>query len=142
MAAIFLVGGLVVYCAVISYIYPRITRWLFKRYHEGTVQFIYVLVMVFLASELAVTIGIEGVFGAFFAGIVLNRYIPARSPLMSRLEFVGNAIFIPYFLIGVGMLINIRVLFSGWTTVYVATVMSVLAMTGKYAVLHMRQKLG
>lgn len=127
-----LLGGLVIYSAVISYLYPRITRWFFKRYHEGTVQFIYVLVMVFLASELAVTIGIEGVFGAFFAGIVLNRYIPLRSPLMSRLEFVGNAIFIPYFLIGVGMLINVGVLFSGWTTVYVAGVMSVLAMAGKW----------
>lgn len=132
MSGLQLLGLLAVYCVVISYIYPRLTRWFFKRYHDGIMQFVYILVMVFLAAQTAVMIHIEGVFGAFFAGLVLNRYIPARSPLMSRIEFVGNAIFIPYFLIGVGMLINLRVLTSGWETLYVAAVMSAVAMLGKW----------
>lgn len=85
-------------------------------------------------------INIEGVFGAFFAGLVLNRFIPGRSPLMSRIEFVGNAIFIPYFLIGVGMLINVRVLTSGWQTLYVAAVMSVVAMLGKWIAAYVTQR--
>ncbi len=136
-----LVGMLALYCLVISYIYPRLTRWFFKRYHDGIMQFVYVLVMVFLAAQAAIMIKIEGVFGAFFAGLVLNRYIPGRSPLMSRIEFVGNAIFIPYFLIGVGMLINVRVLTSGWETFYVAAVMSAVAMAGKWLAAFATQKI-
>lgn len=125
-------GSLLLYCLAIVYLYPRLTRWFFRRYNDGIMQFVYVLVAVFLASVLAVLIGIEGVFGAFFAGIVLNRFIPGRSPLMSRLEFVGNALFIPYFLIGVGMLINVKVTFSGWHTIYVTAIMSAVAMLGKW----------
>ncbi len=135
-----LVGSLVVYCLVIVYLYPRITRWFFKHYNDGILQFIYILVMVFAASQAAVAINIEGVFGAFYAGIVLNRFIPARSPLMSRLEFVGNALFIPYFLIGVGMLINVRVLTSGWDTLYVAAVMSTVAMVSKWIAAYVTQR--
>ncbi|MCM1483599.1 MAG: cation:proton antiporter [Muribaculaceae bacterium] len=127
-----LIGSLIAYCLVVLYAYPRLTRWFFKRFNDGVSQFIYVLSMVFLAAVTASWIGIEGVFGAFFAGLILNRYIPARTPLMSRLEFVGNAIFIPYFLIGVGMLINVGVVTSGWQTLYVAAVMSAVAMAAKW----------
>lgn len=127
-----LVGQLVLYCLLTVYLYPRITRWFFRHYNDGVSQFVYVMVMVFLAAESASMIGLEGVFGAFFAGLVINRFVPARSPLMSRIVFVGNAIFIPYFLIGVGMLINVRVLFAGWETLYVAGVMCVAAMVSKW----------
>ncbi|MDE6485859.1 MAG: cation:proton antiporter [Duncaniella sp.] len=127
-----ILGALIAFCIGIIYIYPRITRWFFKNYREPVPQFIYVLVMVFLSAATAKWIGLEGVFGAFFAGLVLNRYIPARSPLMGRLEFVGNAIFIPYFLIGVGMLIDLHVVVAGWSTLYVAGVMTVIAMATKW----------
>ncbi len=123
---------LAVFCVLVIYLYPRITRWFFKRYNDRIAQFIYVLAMVFLAAVVAQALGIESVFGAFFAGLVLNRFVPARSPLMTRLEFVGNAIFIPYFLIGVGMLINVGVLTRGWGTLYVAGVMSAVAMSSKW----------
>ena len=129
---LWLLGNLVIFCVVALYVYPRLTRWFFRKYSDGILQFVYILAMVFLAATVAKWIGIEGVFGAFFAGLTLNRYIPARSRLMSRIEFVGNAIFIPYFLIGVGMLINVKVIASNWTTVYVATVMSLIAMSGKW----------
>ncbi len=127
-----ILGALVVFCIAVIYIYPRVTRWFFKNYREPVPQFIYVLVMVFLSGAIAKWIGIEGVFGAFFAGLVLNRYIPARSPLMGRLEFVGNAIFIPYFLIGVGMLIDLHVVVQGWSTLYVAGMMTAIAMVTKW----------
>lgn len=127
-----ILGSLVVFCIGVIYIYPRVTRWFFKNYRDPVAQFIYVLVMVFLSAATATWIGIEGVFGAFFAGLVLNRYIPARSPLMGRLEFVGNAIFIPYFLIGVGMLIDLHVVLAGWSTLYVAGVMTAIAMVTKW----------
>ncbi len=127
-----LLGMLAVYCGALTYVYPRVTRWFFKRWNDNILQFIYVLAMVFLAAQLAVWAGIEGVFGAFFAGLVLNRYIPAKSPLMGRIEFVGNALFIPYFLIGVGMLINVGVVTKGWGTIYAAAVMSAIAMGCKW----------
>lgn len=133
-------GYLVVYCAGIFYIYPRLTAYFFKKYHDGIQQFIYIMVMVFLAAAVASWIGIEGVFGAFFAGLVLNRFIPSRSTLMGRLEFVGNAIFIPYFLIGVGMLIDIHVVTQGWDTLYIAAVMSAVAMFAKWLAAYVTQQ--
>lgn len=135
-----LLAMLVIYCILTVYLFPRIARWFFKRYSDGIMQFIFVLAVVFVAAQSTVAIGIEGVFGAFMAGLVLNRYVPARSPLMSRIEFVGNAIFIPYFLIGVGMLINMGVLLKGWNTVYVATVMSVIAMGSKWLAAYAAQR--
>ena len=135
-----LLGLLAVYCIVLTYAYPRITRWFFKRWNDSILQYVYVLAMMFTAAQLAIWAGIEGVFGAFFAGLVLNRYIPARSPLMSRIEFVGNAIFIPYFLIGVGMLINVGVVMRGWSTLYAAGVMSAVAMGTKWLAAAATQK--
>lgn len=131
---------LVAYCLVVVYVYPRMTRWFFKTYNDAVTQFIYVLAMVFLASYAAQVIGLESVLGAFFAGLVLNRYIPNISPLMNRIEFVGNAIFIPYFLIGVGMLINVKVLASSWDTLYVAVNMSVVATLCKWIAAWLTQK--
>lgn len=131
---------LALYCVGITYLYPRITRYFFKHYSDGISQFIYVMVAVFGAAALASFIGIEGVFGAFFAGLVLNRFIPARSTLMGRLEFVGNALFIPYFLIGVGMLIDLRVVLDGWGTLYTAAVMSAVAMVSKWLAALVTQK--
>jgi len=133
-------GYLVIYSAGIYYVYPRLTSYFFKKYHDGIQQFIYVMVMVFLAAALASWIGLEGVFGAFLAGLVLNRFIPGRSTLMGRLEFVGNAIFIPYFLIGVGMLIDVKVFTSGWATIYIAAVMSAVAMSTKWLAALLTQK--
>lgn len=105
-AALFLTGSI--------YLIPKLTRWFLQRYSDAVTQFIFVLGVMSLCAAVSGMIGLEGVFGAFFAGLILNRYIPHVSPLMNRIEFIGNALFIPYFLIGVGMLINVRVLFSGW----------------------------
>jgi len=135
-----LLGSLAFYCIAVAYVYPRVTRWFFRKWNDNILQFIYVLAMMFLAAQLASFAGIEGVFGAFYSGLVLNRYIPGKSPLMSRIEFVGNAIFIPYFLIGVGMMINIGVVTSGWGTLYVAGVMSAVAMSSKWFAAWLTQK--
>lgn len=134
-----LLAFLFLFCGGITYAYPRITRWFFKHYNDNVLQFIFVLSMMYLAAQLAKLAGIEEVFGAFFAGLVLNRYIPARSPLMGRIEFVGNAIFIPYFLIGVGMMLDIGVLAAGWLTLYVAAVMSAIAMGSKWIAARLTQ---
>ena len=129
---VWLLVKVVVLSVAIMYVFPRIGRWFFRRYTDHVVQFIFVLAMVFLGAGLMEVIGMEGILGAFLAGLVLNRLIPHVSPLMSHLEFVGNALFIPYFLIGVGMLIDVNVLFGHLDSLKVAGVMIVVALTGKW----------
>ncbi len=101
------------FCAGVIFLIPRLTRWFLRRYSDAVMQFIFVLSILFISAVLSAAIGLEGIFGAFVAGLILNRFVPKVSPLMNRLEFTGNALFIPYFLIGVGMLINLRTLFEG-----------------------------
>lgn len=120
------------YCAFVILVFPRIGRWFFRTYEDNVMQYIFVLSLVFLSAALAELAGLEGIFGAFLAGLVLNRLIPHVSPLMNRTEFVGNALFIPYFLIGVGMLINLGALFNGGDTLVVVAVMLVVATTTKW----------
>ena len=127
--------------ALIMYSFPRIGRWFFRRYDDNVMQFIFVLAMVFLGAGLMEFVGMEGILGAFLAGLVLNRLIPHVSPLMNHLEFVGNALFIPYFLIGVGMLIDIHVIFGQGDALKVAAVMIVVALVGKWLASWLTQKI-
>ena len=119
------------YCAVMLTLIPRLTRWFLRRYSDAVMQFIFVLSMLFMSAALSQAVGIEGVFGAFFAGLILNRYIPHVSPLMNRLEFIGNALFIPYFLIGVGMLINVGLIFQGGHILWVVCCIVFFGTLGK-----------
>ncbi len=125
----------------IGFTYPWLTRRFFRRYNDSVVQFVYILAMMLLASLTAKLAGLEAILGAFYAGLVLNKFLPIRSPLMNRIIFVGNAIFIPYFLIGVGMLINVRVIFGSWDVVYVSAVMSLTALAAKWLSAYMGQRI-
>ncbi len=125
---------------VIIFGFPRIARWFFKRCSDNVSQYVFVLVMVFLGAYLAHLAGLEPIIGAFLAGLALNRLIPRTSPLMNRVEFVGNAIFIPFFLIGVGMLIDYRAFFRDWETLETAAVMIVLVTAAKYLAAWLTQK--
>ncbi|MBX5439649.1 MAG: cation:proton antiporter, partial [Thermoflavifilum sp.] len=107
--------AIVLFVALIFFTFPPIGRWFFRHVPDDEVShFMFVLGMVFLAGFLAEVAGVEAIIGAFMAGLALNRLIPHTSPLMNRLEFVGNALFIPFFLIGVGMLVDVHILFQGW----------------------------
>ncbi|MBQ8046542.1 MAG: cation:proton antiporter [Prevotella sp.] len=119
------------YVAAMILLIPRLTRWFLRRYSDAVMQFIFTLSMMFMSAALSELIGMEGIFGAFLSGLILNRYIPRLSPLMNRLEFIGNALFIPYFLIGVGMLINLRILFSGGNIVWVVLAIVFVGTVGK-----------
>ena len=101
------------FCAGSIFIIPRLTRYFLRRYSDAVMQYIFVIAVMFLSAALSALIGLEGIFGAFFSGLILNRYIPHVSPLMNRIEFIGNALFIPFFLISVGMLINLKTLADG-----------------------------
>ncbi len=121
----------VLFCAGLVFIVPIITRWFIRNYSDSVMQFIFVLAVLFLSASLSEIIGLEGICGAFLSGLVLNHYIPRVSPLMNRLEFTGNAIFIPYFLIGVGMLINIRLLFAGGNILWTVLLIVLFGTVGK-----------
>jgi len=123
------VGKLALYIVAMLWMIPRLTRYFLRRYSDSVMQYIFVLAVMFLNAALTDFIGLEGIFGAFFSGLILNRYIPHVSPLMNRIEFIGNALFIPYFLIGVGMLINVRTLAQG---PYVLWVMLMIAFFGTF----------
>lgn len=125
---------------IVMLLFPIIGRWFFKRFDDNVSQYIFVLVMVFLGAVLAEMAGIEAIIGAFLAGLALNRLIPHTSPLMNRIEFVGNAIFIPFFLIGVGMLIDYRAFFKDFDTIKVASVMIVVATSAKFLAAWLTQK--
>ena len=133
--------GVLIFITGVIYLFPRIARFFFRTFNDPVQQFIFVMAMMFLAAIGAHGAGLEGLLGAFFAGIVLNRLIPAGSPLMGRIEFVGNAIFIPYFLIGVGMLIDMSVFVKGISAIIVAVVMVVGGTLGKYLAAWIPQKI-
>lgn len=119
------------YCVIVAALIRNATRWFLRRYSDAVMQFVFVMSMLFMSAALANLIGLEGIFGAFYAGLILNRFIPLVSPLMNRIEFTGNALFIPYFLIGVGMLINVGVLFEGGNILLVIAIMVIFGTLGK-----------
>ncbi len=130
----------IIFAGIVFFILPLIIQWFFKKNQDSVSQYIFVLAIVFLASFLAEAAGLEAIIGAFFAGLVLNNYVPHSSPLMNRIDFVGNALFIPFFLIGVGMLVNFNVLFMGWGALKVVGVISVVAIGTKYIAAWITQK--
>lgn len=122
----------VLYGMFVVMVFPRVGRWFLRRYDDSVMQYTFILALVFLSASLAKLVGLEGLLGAFLAGLVVNRLIPRTSPLMNRIEFVGNALFIPYFLIGVGMIIDVNILFSDTNTLWVVAVIVVAATLGKW----------
>lgn len=138
---VLLVAKVVLLFGLIIFFMPRISRWFFRKYEDAVMQFVFVLAMVFLGGGLMELVGMEGILGAFLAGLVLNRFVPHVSPLMNRIEFVGNALFIPYFLIGVGMIIDVRCLFTEGEALKVAAVMTVVATFSKWLAAWITQKI-
>jgi len=124
--------SMVVFASIVLLVFPIIARWFFKNVEDKISQYIFVIVMIYLAALLAELAGIEAIIGAFFAGLALNRLIPHTSSLMNRVEFVGNAIFIPFFLISVGMLIDFNAFIQSWETLGVASIMLIASIGGKY----------
>ncbi|NSL88180.1 cation:proton antiporter [Chitinophaga solisilvae] len=125
--------SLAIFAAIILWLMPILGRWFFKKIKDDkTSHFIFVLALVFASAFLAELAGVEGIIGAFLAGLALNQLIPHTSPLMNRIEFVGNAIFIPFFLISVGMLVDLRVLLQGTEALIIAGTLTAMALSSKW----------
>lgn len=120
------------YFLSLIFLVPRLCKWFLRRYDDSVLQYIFTLSVMYLCAAMADLAGIEDVIGAFLGGMVMNRLIPRTSPLMNRIEFVGNALFIPYFLIGVGMIVDVRVLFADMDSLWLAVVMVGVATLSKW----------
>src|SRR5699024_11158156 len=125
--------SVVLFSAFMFLLIPRISKWFFEKFSsEKHSHYIYVLAMVFLAAFLAEIAGLEAIIGAFFAGLAINKLIPSSSVLMNRIEFIGISLFIPFFLISVGMIVDVSVIFSGWMAIIIALTLTVVAICGKW----------
>jgi len=132
--------SLLLFTLFMLFIVPLIAKWFFRKLEsEKHSHYIFVLAVVFFAAFLAEAAGLEPIIGAFAAGLALNKLIPPTSSLMNRIEFIGNSLFIPFFLISVGMLVDVRVLVSGYMALVIAAVLSVVALTGKWVAAFLTQ---
>ena len=126
--------SVLLFLSIVFWLIPKLATWFFRNFEgERNSHFIFVLAMVFFAAFLSELAGLEPIIGAFAAGIALNKLVPHTSSLMNRLEFVGNSLFIPFFLISVGMLIDVSVLFEGLHAIIIAATLTIVAIIGKYA---------
>ncbi|MCR4995260.1 MAG: cation:proton antiporter [Bacteroidales bacterium] len=124
--------GITLYMFFVAYAFPKVGRWFLRRNEDAVTQYVFILVMVFISACLAMAVGLEGLLGAFIAGLVLNRVVPHGGPLMTRIEFVGNALFVPWFLVGVGMIIDIGILVRDTHILLLCGAILVVATLGKW----------
>ena len=133
------IGGAVMLVCIFA-VMPRLARWFFYRYNDSIAEWLFVMLLAATGGALAYMAKIEPILGVFLTALALNKHIPHLSPLMNRITFVGNAIFVPVFLLGVGMLIDLNVLASGWDALIVATVMIAVALSSKWLAAYAAQK--
>ncbi|MEC4985818.1 MAG: cation:proton antiporter [Oscillatoria sp. PMC 1068.18] len=130
---LFIIPALTIYTFATLWGVPKIGRWFFRRFgHDESAEFIFVLATLFVVSYVAGLIEIEPIIGAFLAGIAITQLIPQLSPLMNRIEFIGNTLFVPFFLISVGMLIDPLILVKEPKSLLVAGVMIVAEVVSKF----------
>lgn len=130
---LFLIPALTIYTFATLWGVPKVGRWFFRRFgHDESAEFTFVVATLFIVSYVAELIEIEPIIGAFLAGIAITQLIPQLSPLMNRIQFIGNTLFIPFFLISVGMLINPAILISEPRSLLVAGVMTFVAIVAKF----------
>ena len=135
-----LVGRIILTLTLITIVFPWLAQRFFKRWSDPNSGFLIVMTMMVVSALLADWCGLEGILGAFVCGVAMNRLVPNLSPVMQRINFVGNNIFVPLFLIGVGMLIDVSLLWSGWSTIIIAVVMIATKFFGKWIAAWIAQK--
>ena len=120
------------FAVVVLVLTPYLTKWFFQRSNnEGALEFNFVLAILFVAGAISLFVGLEPIIGAFLAGLALNRYIYDHGPLMNRIRFTANALFIPFFLLSVGMLMDLSVLISSPRTLLIIILITIVAVGSK-----------
>src|SRR6056297_3135586 len=130
-----------VFVFIVNWVFPRISRWFFRNYDgQSSLEYVFVLTVVFISAVVAEFAHIEPIIGAFFAGLALNRLIPHNSPLMNRIMFIGHTLFIPFFLISVGMLVDLGILLESRSILLIIGVLLIVAVATKYLAAYVTQK--
>ena len=127
-----LMGQIILTLVMITIVFPWLAQRFFKRWSDATSGFLIVMTLMVISAFMAEWAGLEGILGAFMCGVAMNKLVPNLSPVMQRINFVGNNLFVPLFLLGVGMMIDISLLWSGWTTIIIAMVMIATKLAGKW----------
>ena len=129
---VYLIIATALFALVVLFLTPYLTKWFFKRSNnEGTTEFNFVLAILFVAGAISLFVGLEPIIGAFLAGLALNRYIYDHGPLMNRIRFTANALFIPFFLLSVGMLMDLSVLISSPKALLTIALITIVAIGSK-----------
>ena len=137
-----LIPKILAFVLFIILLLPRFTHWFLRNLSSDQMaQYVFVLATVFTTSAIARFLGIEPIIGAFLAGIVLNRQIPPSAMLMNRIEFIGNALFIPIFLFYVGMLIDLKAFVSGYESLELSAILISFAIISKWLAAFLTQKI-
>jgi Kef-type K+ transport system membrane component KefB len=115
------------------YLLPKISKWFFRNIEaHASSHYIFVLAVVFISGFLSELAGVEPIIGAFLAGLGLNKVIPHSGILMNRIIFIGNTLFIPFFLISAGMLVDVKLFFKGTNALVFAGILCAAGLFSKY----------
>jgi Kef-type K+ transport system membrane component KefB/mannitol/fructose-specific phosphotransferase system IIA component (Ntr-type) len=137
-----LFGPLGVVVAAVLFGLPAAARWFFRRTEAGgPAEYLFVLASLFLSAFAAEVAGVEPIIGAFLAGLALNPLIPGTGLLANRVRFVGEAVFIPFFLLSVGMLVDVRVFVSDLRAWMVMGILLALALASKWVAAHVARRI-
>jgi Kef-type K+ transport system membrane component KefB/mannitol/fructose-specific phosphotransferase system IIA component (Ntr-type) len=132
-----LLGSLGVFVALILLGLPWLARWYFRRETSGTAaEFVFVMTALFAGAVLALAVGVEAIIGAFLVGLAFNSLIPSQGLLSNRIHFVGEAFLIPFFLLSVGMLVDVRVLMGGRDAWLLVGALLTVGIGGKWLAAH------
>jgi len=131
----------ILFTFIVTFIFQKLARWFLKKESDNIAQYLFILGILFFAGFLAEISRLEAIIGAFLTGLALNPLIPRTSPLKNRIDFIGNALFIPIFLIGVGMLIDFKVIFTNLNTLYIGLIMIFFSTFAKYIAALITQKI-
>jgi Kef-type K+ transport system membrane component KefB len=100
------VAEIAAFIAVLLLVLGPAGRRLLRRFeHDEDVYFLLMLAIVAVAGLLAGMVDLPGIVGAFLAGLAVNSAARAN-PAREKLEFLGNALFIPIFFLTIGFIIN------------------------------------
>lgn len=135
-----LIARVVITVVLIALVFPWLVQRFFKHTQDPNTGFLVVLTVMVVSALLADWAGLEGILGAFICGASMNKLVPNLSPVMMRINFVGNNIFVPLFLLGVGFLIDASLIWHSWTTLIIAVVMVATKLIGKWIAAWIAQK--
>lgn len=127
------IGLTIIYVIFSAKYIPKIAKYFFIKYAKGngSEEYVFIITITFILAQISHLIGLEPIIGAFLSGLVLNSLIPEKSVLMARVKFIGETLFIPFFLISVGMLIDVSQFIKSENTIKVAIFMIVIGVLSK-----------